>query len=104
MPKANNNYLPIGSDNQPTDKKKARKFLASRLNNYLLWTSVLAMLTQMSLNNWLELPQNFESIATSVLNILVLMGILNNPTTESQSLFVDEDGNGIDDRLENKNL
>ena len=32
------------------------------------------------------------------------MGILNNPTTESQSLFVDEDGNGIDDRLENKNL
>ena len=79
MPKANNNYLPISSDNQPTDKKKARKFLASRLNNYLLWTSVLAMLTQMSLNNWFELPQNFESIATSVFKYPCAYGYFKQP-------------------------
>lgn len=100
MPKVNNNYLPGGSNNQSVSKKKGRKFLGSRLNNYLLWTSVLAMLTQMSLSNWIELPQNFEAITTSILNILVFVGILNNPTTESQSLFVDEDGDGIDDRLQ----
>ena len=55
----------------------------------------------MSLSNIITLPNNFEQLANAFLNIMVIIGILNNPTTESQSLFVDENNNGIDDRFEN---
>ena len=67
----------------------------------LLWGAIVALLVQMSLSNIITLPDNFEQLANAFLNIMVIIGILNNPTTESQSLFVDENNNGIDDRFEN---
>ena len=67
----------------------------------LLWGAIVALLVQMSLSNIITLPNNFEQLANAFLNIMVVIGILNNPTTESQSLFVDENNNGIDDRFEN---
>ena len=67
----------------------------------LLWGAIVALLVQMSLSNIITLPNNFEQLANAFLNIMVIIGILNNPTTESQSLFVDENNNGIDDRFEN---
>ena len=67
----------------------------------LLWGAIVALLVQMSLSNIITLPNNFEHLANAFLNIMVIIGILNNPTTESQSLFVDENNNGIDDRFEN---
>ena len=76
-------------------------FIKSRLKNVLLWGAIVALLVQMSLSNIITLPNNFEQLANAFLNIMVIIGILNNPTTESQSLFVDENNNGIDDRFEN---
>ena len=61
----------------------------------------MSLLVQMSLSSIITLPENCEQLANACLNIMVIIGILNNPTTESQSLFVDENNNGIDDRFEN---
>ena len=86
-----------------TDKTKAliHDFFKNRIKNYALWLSLVALLTNLALNGYVELPENFESVATALLNMLMVLGILNNPSTESQNIFIDEDGNGIDDRLEN---
>ena len=100
MPKSNNELTGL----KTVKVKSIRKnFLRARCNNYLLWSAIIALLIEMSLGDLIKLPNNFEQIATTFLNVLVVAGILNNPTTKSQSLFVDEDGNGIDDRLENVN-
>ena len=81
--------------------KRKIGFIKSRLKNVLLWGAIVALLVQMSLSNIITLPNNFEQLANAFLNIMVIIGILNNPTTESQSLVVDENNNGIDDRFEN---
>ena len=100
MPKSNNELTGLNTVKVRSVKKN---FLRVRCNNYLLWSAIIALLIEMSLGDLIKLPNNFEQIATTFLNVLVVAGILNNPTTKSQSLFVDEDGNGIDDRLENVN-
>ena len=100
MPKSNNNLTGLNTVQIKSTKKN---FFQVRCNNYLLWSAIAALLIEMSLGDLIKLPDNFEQIVTAFLNVLVMVGILNNPTTKSQSLFVDEDGNGIDDRLENVN-
>ena len=100
MPKSNNELTGLNTVKVRSVKKN---FLRVRCNNYLLWSAIIALLIEMSLGNLIKLPNNFEQMANAFLNVLVVVGILNNPTTKSQSLFVDEDGNGIDDRLENVN-
>ena len=89
------------SNNVSCNCKSKKGFIESRLKNVLLWGAIVALLVQMSLSNIITLPNNFEQLANAFLNIMVIIGILNNPTTESQSLFVDENNNGIDDRFEN---
>ena len=56
----------------------------------------------MSLSGFIELPDNFENTANAILNILITLGIFNNPSTESQSILVDVDGDGIDDRYDDE--
>lgn len=82
------------------NKQKLSSFLKNRLRNKYLWMAIIALLTNLAISGVIVLPDNFETIATSVLNILVLLGIFNNPSTQSQSFFVDEDGDGIPDYLE----
>ena len=84
-------------------KQKLSSFLKNRLRNKYLWMAIIALLTNLAISGAIVLPDNFETIATSVLNILVLLGIFNNPSTQSQSFFVDEDGDGVDDRLQQNN-
>ena len=82
------------------NKQKLSSFLKNRLRNKYLWMAIIALLTNLAISGVIVLPDNFETIATSVLNILVLLGIFNNPSTQSQSFFIDEDGDGIPDYLE----
>lgn len=83
------------------NKQKLNSFLKNRLRNKYLWMAIIALLTNLAISGVIVLPDNFETIATSVLNVLVLLGIFNNPSTQSQSFFIDEDGDGIPDRLQN---
>ena len=85
------------------NKQKLSSFLKNRLRNKYLWIAIIALLTNLAISGVIVLPDNFETIATSVLNILVLLGIFNNPSTQSQSFFVDENGDGVDDRLQQNN-
>ena len=85
------------------NKQKLSSFLKNRLRNKYLWMAIIALLTNLAISGVIVLPDNFETIATSVLNILVLLGIFNNPSTQSQSFFIDEDGDGVDDRLQQTN-
>lgn len=98
MPKSDN----LKGLSTTSAKSTKKNFFQVRYNNYLLWSAIVALLIEMSLGDLIKLPNNFEQIATTFLNVLVVAGILNNPTTKSQSLFIDEDENGIDDRLEGK--
>lgn len=85
-----------------TDKTKAliKDFFHNRIKNYALWISVIALLVNLAINGYIELPANFESVATAILNLLMVLGILNNPSTQSQNIFIDVDGDGIDDRYD----
>ena len=85
-----------------TDKTKQafQDFFKNRIKNYALWVSVIALITNLALNGYIELPTNFEQVATAILNLLMVLGILNNPSTESQNIFIDVDGDGIDDRYD----
>lgn len=83
--------------------KDFKEYVDKRLKNKMLWVAVIALVTNLGITGYIELPQNFESLATCVLNILVLLGVINNPSTSSQNIFVDNDlnHNGIPDYLEN---
>ena len=57
----------------------------SRFKNYGLWLSVAALVPMVLDGFGLKvLPSNYKEITTTVLSILVMGGILNNPTTENQ--------------------
>ena len=85
------------------NNQKLSSFLKNRLRNKYLWMAIIALLTNLAISGVIVLPDNFETIATSVLNILVLLGIFNNPSTQSQSFLIDDDGDGVDDRLQQYN-
>ena len=85
------------------NNQKLSSFLKNRLRNKYLWMAIIALLTNLAISGVIVLPDNFETIATSVLIILVLLGIFNNPSTQSQSFLIDEDGDGVDDRLQQNN-
>lgn len=63
----------------------------SRFKNYGLWLSILAfvplLLQALGLN---VLPKNYNELVSSFLGILVLAGILNDPTTENKGYFDDK--------------
>ncbi|WIF95003.1 phage holin [Caminicella sporogenes] len=61
-----------------------------RLRNYGLWVAVAAfipmLLEAFGLN---VLPENYNQLVKAFLGILVLLGIINNPTTENKG-FLDD--------------
>ena len=81
---------------------KIGKYMKNRIKNKYLWTGLIALLVNMSLSGFIELPDNFENTANAILNILITLGIFNNPSTESQSILIDVDGDGIDDRYDDE--
>ncbi|SHH90258.1 MULTISPECIES: phage holin [Clostridium] len=67
---------------------------SSRFKNYALWISVFSLipliLEAFGLN---IIPKNYNEIVTAVLSVLVMAGIINNPSTESKWYLDDEKKN-----------
>ncbi|MGL5646764.1 MAG: holin [Clostridium sp.] len=69
----------------------------SRFKNYGLWISVAALVPMVLKGfNINVLPENYNEIITAVLGILVMAGILNNPTTESKGFLDDKEIKAIE--------
>ena len=79
-----------------------KNFMRNRVKNRYLWIAVIALVANMGMSGFIELPENFEGTASAFLNVLMILGIFNNPSTESQNLFVDVDKDGIPDHLEDE--
>ena len=77
-----------------------KNFMRNRVKNRYLWVAVIALVANMGMSGFIELPENFEGTASAFLNVLMILGIFNNPSTQSQSMFVDVDGDGIDDKYD----
>lgn len=72
----------------------------SRFKNYGLWVAIAALIP-LVLNSFgiNVLPGNYEEISSAILGILVIAGIISNPTTDNKG-FID-DGNKADKMEEN---
>ena len=77
-----------------------KNFMRNRVKNRYLWVAVIALVANMGMSGFIELTENFEGTASAFLNVLMILGIFNNPSTESQNLFVDVDKDGVDDRYD----
>lgn len=75
----------------------------SRFKNYGLWVSIAA-LVQMVLHGFglKVLPDNYNEIVTAILGILVMAGILNNPTTGNKGYLDDKPQEQIEGTGEDK--
>lgn len=57
----------------------------SRFKNYGLWVSILALIPMiLNLIGVNIIPEEYQEITTTILSILVAVGIISNPTTESK--------------------
>ena len=68
--------------------------MKGRFRNYGLWLSILAFIPMLLEGFGLKvLPGNYDGIVKALLSILVLAGIINNPTTESKWYLDDDNDN-----------
>lgn len=59
--------------------------LSKRLKNYGLWVSVSSLVILLIQQFGVEIaPEKYNTIVTTILGILVALGILNDPTTENK--------------------
>lgn len=76
------------------------KNIKERLKNYGLWLSVAALIPMILKGfNVNILPSNYEQITMAILSILVMAGILNNPTTSNRG-YLDDISKDEDKELE----
>lgn len=63
----------------------------SRFKNYGLWVSVCALVPMVFKAFGVDiLPENYNDIVYAILSILVMAGILNNPTTNNKGFLDDK--------------
>lgn len=60
----------------------------NRLRSYAMWVSIFAFIPMFvealtTYNIYIYLPTNYETLITAILGLLVLFGVINNPTTKS---------------------
>lgn len=71
----------------------------SRFKNYGLWLSIFAFIPLLLESFGLGVvPKNYSEIVNSFLGILVIAGILNNPSTQNKGYLDD----GFDDETESE--
>lgn len=63
--------------------------IKSRLTNYGLWIAIASLVPLLAQAFGFKLPANYANIINSILGILVIAGVLSNPTT-SNSGFADD--------------
>lgn len=74
----------------------------SRFKNYGLWVSVLALIPMiLSAFGVNIVPEEYQVISNIVLSILVALGIISNPTTNSK-WYVDDNTKGDTKNIDNK--
>lgn len=62
-----------------------------RLKNYGLWISVASLTFMLLQESGLQItPEKFDLYVNSILSILILLGIINNPTTDNKGFGDDE--------------
>lgn len=62
----------------------------SRFKNYGLWVSIAALIPMVLKGFNIDiLPDNYQEVINAVLAILVMLGIISNPTTDNKG-FVDD--------------
>lgn len=62
----------------------------NRWRNYGLWVSILAFIPVLLNALGIKLlPENYEVIVNALLGVLVLAGVINDPTTENKGYFDD---------------
>lgn len=79
----------------------------SRFKSYGLWLAVAALIPMILQGFGLNvLPDNYKEIVIAILGILVMAGILNNPTTEDKWFLDDtkKEENNEEENKEDKNL
>ncbi|SHH76113.1 Uncharacterized membrane protein [Caloranaerobacter azorensis DSM 13643] len=66
----------------------------NRWKNYGLWAAIFAFIPMLLEAFGLDvLPTNYEELWKALLSILVIAGIINNPTTENKGFADDKKGN-----------
>ncbi len=72
----------------------------SRFKNYGLWVSILALIPMiLSAFGVKIVPEEYQAITNTILSILVALGIISNPTTESKWYIDDKNNsNNIDNK------
>ncbi|GIM29835.1 hypothetical protein CPJCM30710_25010 [Clostridium polyendosporum] len=65
--------------------------IKSRLKNYGLWISIAAFIPIiLKVFGKDVLPSNYNEIVTAILSILVMLGLINNPTSENRGFSDDK--------------
>lgn len=78
------------------------KIDCSRFKNYGLWVSILALIPMiLSAFGVNVVPEEYQVITNTILSILVALGIISNPTTESK-WYIDDNAKNNTNDIENK--
>lgn len=65
--------------------------MSKRLKNYGLWVSVIALIPMiLELFGVDVMPEKFAELGNGILAVLVMAGIINNPTTETKGFLDDK--------------
>lgn len=65
--------------------------IKSRLKNYGLWISITAFIPMLLKGFGKDiLPGNYNDIVNALLGILVMLGLINNPSTENKGFSDDK--------------
>lgn len=64
---------------------------SSRFKNYALWVSIFSLIPLILESFGLDImPKNYSEIVTAILSVLVMAGIINNPSTECKWYLDDQ--------------
>ena len=75
----------------------------SRFKNYGLWVSIFALIPLVLQGFGVNiLPGNYEEIVVALLGVLVMAGILNNPTSENTDYLDDKTKEEIPEKTNDK--
>lgn len=65
--------------------------MVNRLRNYGLWVAIFAFVAMICQTfGFIKLPDNYNDIVNGLLGILVMLGIINDPTTQNKGFLDDK--------------
>jgi uncharacterized membrane protein len=65
--------------------------IKNRVKNYGLWVAIIALIPMLCQSFGFNiLPTNYNEVTTAILGIIVMLGLVNNPTTENKGYSDDK--------------